>query len=172
MSTDRTIIQVRSPAIRGRPSPQRKTRSALGSSDTSAGLPVRNTISKAHKRAQRRSSLLDRARNGFREDEHKSARSLLKDGEDRISKSSLRRRKRKARDQLAKNDEEGREGGVGELREVVEELENDLSWETHADVTGLGSTKLYKAENHPVQMTANQRKRVLYVGKRRGFRSN
>ena len=88
------------------------------------------------------------------------ARALLKEGEHSISKSSLRRRKRKARDEIGKNVEEGRRGGVSELKDAVEDLEMELH---EADDVNEGGPRVnnVQAGAQGGKVTASQRKRVL-----------
>lgn len=160
--------KARSPAIRGRPAPQRKQKSSSATTASSAAaslLPTRTPITKALKRAQKRASLLQKTgvissdNTLDNDDEHQSARALLQHG-GTLSKSALRRRKRKERDELAKDVTQGRQGGVKDLTDAVEELEEEIM---EADEESSGHLQARKGG----RITANQRKRVLYVQDRR-----
>lgn len=124
---------------------------ASSASLLSASHPVAGTktaVPKALKRAEKRARLLAKAPDA----DNKGARALLKEGEHGISKSSIRRRKRKARDQIGKNDEQGREGGVKDIKDVVDDLEMEIKAEEEV------------AQQKPMQsgkVTANQRKKLL-----------
>lgn len=110
------------------------------------------------------------------DDEHRSARALLHGGRGTLSKSSLRRRKRKARDELARDEQQGRAGGVGELKDAVRELEvemggSDNDREGSDGDGGNGNSKAHAARggDGPAaaqsggHITAKQRKRMLCV---------
>lgn len=150
--------QVRAPTIRGRPTPARKTKTKTISS-TSSSLPTvhhptKAVIPKALKRAERRANLLAKASDA----ENKGARALLKEGEYSISKSSIRRRKRKARDEIGKDIEQGRSGGVKEIMDVVDDLEMEFQAnEEQEEAKGHKIGALPESRN----LTANQRKRML-----------
>ena len=69
--------------------------------------------------------------------------------------SSIRRRKRKARDQIGKNDEEGREGGVKEMQDIVDDLDLDLKAEE--DDMKIRRGQVFESG----KVTANQRRKML-----------
>lgn len=153
--------QARSPAIRGRPAPQRKHKSSASTSTSGGGaaslLPTRTPITKALKRAQKRAGLLQKAgvtAHGAADGEHKGARALLQHG-GTLSKSALRRRKRKEKDELAKDLSQGRQGGVKELADVVEQLEEEIM---DADEQ---PTDYLQNSGKGGRITANHRRRVL-----------
>lgn len=99
-------------------------------------------------------------------EENRGASTLLNKGEHSISKSSLRRRKRKARDEIGKDIEAGRQGGVRELKDAVQNLEMELKEDDEEGVEGQRITKAKNADSimsssRGGKVTANQRKRVL-----------
>jgi hypothetical protein len=82
------------------------------------------------------------------------ARALLREGEQSISKSSIRRRKRKARDEIGKNEEEGREGGVKEIKNIVDDMDLEIREE---EIVKQKQGTAFESGN----VTANQRRKML-----------
>jgi molecular chaperone GrpE (heat shock protein) len=161
------LFQVRAPTIRGRPTPARKHKSSsiLSSTSSPSSLTSKTSIPKALKRAEKRASLIAKTTEA---EESKNAIGLLKEGEHSISKSSLRRRKRKAKDEIGRNVEAGRQGGVQELMAAVDDLEMALDigdQEGTAEKEGkdVVSTKhsSLMTSSRGGKVTTNQRKRVL-----------
>ncbi|PWN36210.1 uncharacterized protein FA14DRAFT_155614 [Meira miltonrushii] len=154
---------VRAPSIRGRPTPQKKHKSTLTSSPSgekgsSSILPQRTTaITKSLKRAEKRAQLLSRTTQA-------ANTGIRADGEP-LSKSALRRRKRKSRDELAKDDQEGRQGGISDLKDAMDELDEELQLEDEEDedVEG-GEYSVGPLAANVVKggrVTTNHRKKVL-----------
>jgi hypothetical protein len=78
----------------------------------------------------------------------------------------LRRRKRKARDELAKDDQEGRKGIISDLKDAMDELDEEIQLEDEEDEdvdSGEYSTGPLAAANaiKGGRVTTNHRKRVL-----------
>lgn len=70
----------------------------------------------------------------------------------------MRRRKRKARDEIGKDLKEGRSGGVKEIMDVVDDLEMEIQADDEQEKTkGHKQSALTESK----KMTANQRKRML-----------
>lgn len=85
-------------------------------------------MSKAAKRAAKRAELLSKVAPGSSSSGgSSSSRPDVGFGQgDTVSKSALRRRKRRARDDVGRDDEMGRRGGVRELGEALEGVEEEL----------------------------------------------
>lgn len=161
-----TSDQVRAPAIRGRPTPERKHKSSgSASGPASSMLSSRPTITKSLKRAQKRAQLLTKTGAAYAGGgEHKNAQALLQHGNGSnkaLSKSALRRRKRKARDELARDATQGRQGGVGELKEAVEEMEEELFEEGEEDQMDGAEAGVSVGATKGGRVSSNHRKRVL-----------
>ncbi|UZJ54590.1 hypothetical protein CBS101457_003910 [Exobasidium rhododendri] len=158
---------VRAPTIRGRPTPARKHKSSSATLASSASSrpslhTAKTTVPKALKRADKRASLLAKTTGA---EGSNGAASLLKKGQSSISKSSLRRRKRKARDEIGRSVEAGTQGGVKELQGAVEDLEMELEV-VDGDKSGGKDATSSKESNlmssaRGGKVTTNQRKKVL-----------
>lgn len=87
-------------------------------------------MSKAAKRAAKRAELLSKVAPGSSSSGGSSSSRSRPDvgfGQgDTVSKSALRRRKRRARDDVGRDDEMGRRGGVRELGEALEGVEEEM----------------------------------------------
>lgn len=105
------LLQARLPAISGRPAPKRKHD---GPSSPAAHKATQAQVTKAAKRSLKRQQLVATAK--AESDQAKPSYGL----KPTISKSALRRRKRKARDEAVLG-----QGGLEGMREEIEELDDD-----------------------------------------------
>jgi TRAP-type C4-dicarboxylate transport system substrate-binding protein len=119
---------------------------------------VKTVIPKALKRAEKRANLLNKASEA---ENNRSAKTFLKQGEQQISKSSLRRRKRKAKDEIGKDIEQGRQGGVQELKDAVQDLEMEIKDDDEEKDGGKDVKATTPLTSQSRKMTTNERRRVL-----------
>ncbi|PWN92687.1 hypothetical protein FA10DRAFT_263447 [Acaromyces ingoldii] len=121
----------RTASLPGRPTPaRRRDRPSVKDVVESREAKQQAQVSKAAKRAAKRAELLSKVAPGSSSSGGSSSSRSRPDvgfGQgDTVSKSALRRRKRRARDDVGRDDEMGRRGGVREIGEALEGVEEEL----------------------------------------------
>ncbi|CEH17528.1 hypothetical protein CBOM_03942 [Ceraceosorus bombacis] len=155
--------------LRGKAPPQRKkTSSTLSKGKASstgqanapsAGSNARGAVTKAAKRASFRASLM-----AGKAEEFPIPKNVGPGQGDTISRSALRRRKRRAREALAADEAAGRRGGVQDVQDALKDVEDEIEMEDEAaeeeqqqqQVKGVGAPQA-----RPQRVSEKMRKRVL-----------
>lgn len=153
-------------SLRGKAPPQRRkvastlSKGTASSTDNTtgpaAGPNVKGTISKAAKRASFRASLM------AGKEEFPVPKNVGPGEGDTVSRSALRRRKRRAREALAADEAAGRKGGVQDVQEALRDVEEEIEQEDEAmeeeeqHVKGVGAP-----QTKPNRVSEKMRKRVL-----------
>lgn len=119
MTTPLAPIQARLPTIGSRPAPKRKPGSSpIGAATKTAPTSAQAQVTKAAKRAARRQQMLQASAINHPEAASRALVAKLTE-ESQLSKSALRRRKRKLRDQAVLG-----KSGMDELRDQLEDVDS------------------------------------------------
>ncbi|CAO1636150.1 unnamed protein product [Parajaminaea phylloscopi] len=152
----------RLPTISARPTPKRRhvssSSAAAGPSSTAAGSHAPTQVTKAAKKAAKRKQMLQ----GPRHPEAMARSLLAQDDAGQLSKSALRRRKRKVRDQAVL----GRTG-MGVLKDQLDDLDGSEERDQDDDVGGEASAALELEDSldQPVSLPEHEANRVTHGSK-------